>query len=1055
MASTFLLQAQVPENGLLFDGVTDDDYVSVPTTTGDELNPEFNLTVECWVKLDSAASATHRPHLITRRNSYGLIVETDGYARFFVFTDLWSSTASSTPINPNQWYHLAATFNRDVGRLYVNGVLEGTTAVIDDTLNQNFENVRIGALDITQGIDNTNGMIEEVRIWNVTRTEAEIQASMNQTIPGSTSGLVGYWRLDESTGTTAVDQTSYNNDGTLTNMVPSAWQTSTASIGESSIFAESADISETSVCAVDVEFLSGDGPGSGHSMAVMQVNQLPNSLTGLYPDRASQYWEIWSEDPDFDGNFTADVRFHYDVISGLPTESSMELYRRDDATGTWAAATGYTVVTNDGGSSTGTDGIGYVELTITEATPGDFSGQYILSWTNEPPVVSDIPDQSVAEGTAFATITLDNYVADPDNADSEITWTVTGETDVTVVITDRVATITADDPNWNGTDMVTFTAEDPEGESDSDQVTFEVTPVNDAPVVGDIPDQEIAEGGSFVTIMLDDFVTDIDNDITTMTWTGTGQSDLTVDITDRVATITVNDANWNGNETVTFQAADPDGGTDSDQATFTVTPVNDAPVVDNIPNQTIDEGDSFIQIILDNYVLDVDDADNEITWTVTAESDVTVTITNRVASITANDPEWNGTDVVTFTATDPEGLQDWDNVVFSVTAVNDLPVVADIPDQTIAEGQSFSQLNLDAFVTDADHADESLSWTALGQSDITVTIVDRVATLTVDPDWNGSETIVFLVEDPLGGQDSDTAVLTVTPVNDSPDVSDIPDMEVAESDVFQKTIDLDDFVADVDNTDSEMAWTVQGDTNVDVKILSRVVYITPGDDPEWNGSDTLIFTASDPDGASDTDTIIFTVTGVNDAPTLNKAIPDTSAEVGKAFSFVLDANTFADVDPGDVLVLSASMSMGGSTPAWITFDPVSGTFSGTPADGDKGIVEVIVNATDDSLASVADTFNIDVSSSVGIVNPLSGLEINLYPNPNNGRFVIESDIFELKNVVLEIFNEKGQLIWNREIRNEIGTLHESVDLDNAAEGLYLLRVRNNSGVINKRFVISY
>ncbi|KPL08785.1 MAG: hypothetical protein AMS26_23890 [Bacteroides sp. SM23_62] len=119
------------------------------------------------------------------------------------------------------------------------------------------------------------------------------------------------------------------------------------------------------------------------------------------------------------------------------------------------------------------------------------------------------------------------------------------------------------------------------------------------------------------------------------------------------------------------------------------------------------------------------------------------------------------------------------------------------------------------------------------------------------------------------------------------------------------------------------------------------------------------------------------------------------------------------------------------------------------------MVEVVVTATDDSLASVADTFNIEVKSYVGIVNPLAGLEINLYPNPNNGRFIIESERFELKDVVLEIFNEKGQLIWNREIKDEIGTLRESVELNNAADGLYLLRVRNKSGIVNKRFVISY
>ena len=88
-----------------------------------------------------------------------------------------------------------------------------------------------------------------------------------------------------------------------------------------------------------------------------------------------------------------------------------------------------------------------------------------LSWTNEPPVVDDIPDQSVAEGSVFATINLDDYVADPDNLDSELTWTATGHPDFSVDITGRVATITADDPEWNGSNVITFTAEDPLGKA--------------------------------------------------------------------------------------------------------------------------------------------------------------------------------------------------------------------------------------------------------------------------------------------------------------------------------------------------------------------------------------------------------------------------------------------------------------------------------------------------------------------------------------------------------------------------------------------------------------
>jgi hypothetical protein len=266
-------------------------------------------------------------------------------------------------------------------------------------------------------------------------------------------------------------------------------------------------------------------------------------------------------------------------------------------------------------------------------------------------------------------------------------------------------------------------------------------------------------------------------------------------------------------------------------------------------------------------------------------------------------------------------------------------------------------------------------------------------------------------------------------------------------------IDLDDYVSDADDADSTIIWSCIVKTALSVELNERVATITVND-PEWNGTDTIIFTATDTSGASSADTTVFTVSGVNDHPVLSQAIPDTLAETGKAFTFVLDPNTFTDVDPGDALSLSASMSMGGSTPAWITFDPASATFSGTPAESDTGIIEVTVTATDDSSASVADIFNIEVRSYVGINPLLEGSEINLYPNPNNGSFVIEGHLSQMKEVVLEIFNETGKLIWNRKISNETGTLHESVDLGNAFKGLYLLRVRTKSGMINRRIVIA-
>jgi hypothetical protein len=94
---------------------------------------------------------------------------------------------------------------------------------------------------------------------------------------------------------------------------------------------------------------------------------------------------------------------------------------------------------------------------------------------------------------------------------------------------------------------------------------------NDPPVVSDIPDQTILRGESFYSIILDDYVTDPDDLDEEMIWTHWGEVDLLVDITDRVATITVPHSGWTGSETIWFKACDPGELCDSNEATFTVT----------------------------------------------------------------------------------------------------------------------------------------------------------------------------------------------------------------------------------------------------------------------------------------------------------------------------------------------------------------------------------------------------------------------------------------------------------------------------------------------------
>src|SRR4030042_1251290 len=145
------------------------------------------------------------------------------------------------------------------------------------------------------------------------------------------------------------------------------------------------------------------------------------------------------------------------------------------------------------------------------------------------------------------------------------------------------------------------------------------------PSVSDIPDQTIWVGDDhFDTINLDNYVNDCDHSDSQITWTKSGGVNIHVSIINRVATITYTHG-WTGSETITFTATDPDGHTDSDQATFTVQP-NECPIVSDIPNQTVVSGKSFVSIHLDDYVQDPDNLDSEITWGWSGNVDLIVSI---------------------------------------------------------------------------------------------------------------------------------------------------------------------------------------------------------------------------------------------------------------------------------------------------------------------------------------------------------------------------------------------------------------------------------------------
>ena len=94
----------------------------------------------------------------------------------------------------------------------------------------------------------------------------------------------------------------------------------------------------------------------------------------------------------------------------------------------------------------------------------------------------------------------------------------------------------------------------------------------------------------------------------------------------------------------------------------------------------------------------------------------------------------------------------------------------------------------------------------------------------------------------------------------------------------------------------------------------------------------------------------------NGAPIVADPLDDRGGQVGEAFSFVVPPDAFTDPD-GDPLTYSATLVGGGALPAWLSFDPATRTFSGTPPETGTFQVQVVAN---DGEAWVMDAFNLDI-----------------------------------------------------------------------------------------------
>ncbi|MFL0952204.1 tandem-95 repeat protein [Vibrio parahaemolyticus] len=569
------------------------------------------------------------------------------------------------------------------------------------------------------------------------------------------------------------------------------------------------------------------------------------------------------------------------------------------------------------------------------------SDSLVVNRVNEAPTVENaIADQVLSEDFDAYTIDLNEVFKD---SDSSLEFSVSGNNSIQISIVNGVATInpTAD---WNGKETITFTAKDPSGESVSQTVDFTVAPVVDIKA----DSTNVVEDTPTIINVLGNDTFDGDDKVVSLD-TNNGPANGTVSVNpDGSVTYTPND-NYHGADSFTYIVTSG-GVSESTTVNVDVTPVNDAPVATN--DTAITDEDTPVTIDVLPNDTDVDGDKLSIESASVPKEQGTVEVVNGKLVFTPAE-NFNGDAEITYTVTDGQ-LTDEAKVTVTVNPVNDAPTIKVDAVESITE----DAVNTDTVVAtltvrDTDTPEDQLTVSLENNSNGYFVLVGNEVKLTqvgVDA-VNNDElnlkdlTISASVSDGVNPTANDSDSLVVNRVNDAPTVENaIADQELSE-DFASYTIDLNDAFKD---SDSALNFSVSGNSNVLVSIENGIATITPTAD--WNGSETLTFTATDPSGESVSQTVNFTVAPVADIVADKATVVEDTSTVIK----VLGNDTFE----GDGKVVSLDTNNGPAN-GTVSVNP-DGSVTYTPNENYHGADSFTYIVTSGGV-SESTTVNVDVT----------------------------------------------------------------------------------------------
>jgi large repetitive protein len=564
------------------------------------------------------------------------------------------------------------------------------------------------------------------------------------------------------------------------------------------------------------------------------------------------------------------------------------------------------------------NGVDTITYTISDGNGGTSTATVTVTVgpRNDPPVATD----DAASTNEDTPVTIAPLANDSDLDGDPLTITAATSPNGTVAINaDGTVTFTPN-PNFNGVATISYTISDGQGGTDTAVIEVIVRPVNDAPVAAN--DSAATPEDTPVTINVLGNDGDVDGDPLTVTAATSPNGAVTINPDGTITFVPT--ANFNGPTTITYTISDGKGGTSTATVTLTVAAVNDVPVA-NPSTATTNEDTPVTLTPLAN---DTDADGDPLTVTAVSAANGTVTINPDGTLRYVPNPNFNGTDIVTYTISDGKGGTATSIVTVTVVSVNDVPVAANDSATTPED----TPVTIPVLGNDRDADGDPLTITAATSPNGTVTInADGTITFTPAPNFNGPTTITYTISDGNGGTSTATVAVNVTPVNDPP---------VARNDVAAGTEDTPLRISPLPN-DSD----IDGDplTIVSASSPNGTVVINPDGTitftpaPDFNGPTTITYQISDGRGGFSTATINVTIAPVNDPPVAAndrfEMDEDSTARIP-----VLANDTDRDGDP---LTVTQASSPEGT----VVINP-DGTISFTPRPDYFGTVTITYTISD-------------------------------------------------------------------------------------------------------------